>query len=39
MSFNIPVHAIKAPIANDYILYNSYANHGELINAKLWIKT
>lgn len=36
MSFSIPVHAVKAPIANDYILYNSYANHGELINAKLW---
>lgn len=36
MSFNVPVHAIKAPIANDYLLYNSYANHGELVNAKLW---
>jgi hypothetical protein len=35
MSFNIPVHAIKAPIANDYIKYNSYANYGELKNAKL----
>ena len=28
MSFNVPVHAIKAPIANDYLKYNSYANHG-----------
>ena len=28
MSFNVPVHAIKAPIANDYIKYNSYANYG-----------
>jgi hypothetical protein len=35
MSFSIPVHAIKAPIANDYIKYNSYANYGELKNAKL----
>lgn len=37
MSFNVPVHAIKAPIANDYLKYNSYANHGELVNAKLWL--
>ena len=35
MSLNIPVHAIKVPIANDYVKYNSYANQGELINAKL----
>jgi hypothetical protein len=35
MSFSIPYHAIKAPIANDYVEYNSYANEGELINAKL----
>lgn len=35
MSFNVPVHAIKAPIANDYVSYNSYANEGELVNAKL----
>lgn len=38
MSFSIPVHAIKAPIANDYVKYNSYANEGELINAKLWAR-
>lgn len=37
MSFNVPVYAIKAPIANDYLRYNSYANHGELVNAKLWL--
>lgn len=35
MSFNVPVHAIKAPIANNYLRYNSYANNGELVNAKL----
>jgi hypothetical protein len=35
MSMSVPVHAIKAPIANDYVKYNSYANHGELVNAKL----
>jgi len=35
MSFSVPHHALKVPIANDYVMYNSYANHGELINAKL----
>ena len=35
MSFSVPVHAIRAPIANDYVLYNSYDNQGELKNAKL----
>jgi acyl-CoA oxidase len=34
-SLNIPVHALKIPIAKDYIKYNSYANYGEVVNAKL----
>ena len=34
-SLNIPVHALKVPIAKDYIKYNSYANYGEVVNAKL----
>lgn len=34
-SLNTPVHAIKAPIANDYVRYNSYANFGEVVGAKL----
>ena len=37
MSMNVPVHAIKAPIANDYVKYNEYANHGELVDARLWL--
>ncbi len=34
-SLNIPVHALKVPIAKDYIQYNSYKNEGEVLNAKL----
>jgi acyl-CoA oxidase len=34
-SLNIPVHALKVPIAKDYVKYNSYANLGEVVNAKL----
>ena len=34
-SLNIPVHAMKVPIAKDYIKYNSYKNEGEVLNAKL----
>ena len=34
-SLNIPVHALKVPIAKDYIKYNSYPNYGEVVNAKL----
>lgn len=34
-SFNVPVHALKIPIAKDYVKYNSYANYGEVVNAKL----
>lgn len=34
-SLNIPVHALRAPIAKDYIGYNSYANLGEVVGAKL----
>lgn len=34
-SLNIPVHALKVPIAKDYIAFNSYANLGEVVGAKL----
>lgn len=34
-SLNIPVHALRVPIAKDYIKYNSYPNLGEVVNAKL----
>lgn len=34
-SLNIPTHALKVPIAKDYVLYNSYPNLGEVVNAKL----
>jgi hypothetical protein len=34
-SLNIPVHALKVPIAKDYIAFNSYKNLGEVVNAKL----
>lgn len=34
-SLNIPVHALRVPIAKDYVKYNSYANYGEVVNAKL----
>jgi p-aminobenzoyl-glutamate transporter AbgT len=34
-SLNIPVHALKVPIAKDYVKFNSYANLGEVVNAKL----
>ena len=27
-SLNIPVHALKVPIAKDYVKYNSYPNYG-----------
>jgi len=27
-SLNVPVHALKVPIAKDYVAYNSYANQG-----------
>jgi hypothetical protein len=32
---NIPKHALYAPIANDYILYNAKPNLGEVIGAKM----
>jgi hypothetical protein len=35
LSFNVPEHALKIPIAKDYVKYNSYANYGEVVNAKL----
>ena len=34
-SMNIPVHAITAPIAKNYVLYNSQPYEGEVINAKM----
>jgi hypothetical protein len=34
-SLNIPVHALRVPIAKDYVKYNSYANLGEVVDAKL----
>lgn len=34
-SLNIPVHALKIPIAKDYVQFNSYANYGEVTNSKL----
>jgi len=37
LSMNVPASSITAPIANDYVKYNSYANHGEVINAKMWL--
>ena len=36
-SLNIPVHALRVPIAKDYVKYNSYANLGEVVDAKLWL--
>ena len=34
-SFNLPVRAIYAPIAKDYVLYNEKPNEGEVINARM----
>jgi acyl-CoA oxidase len=34
-SLNVPVHALYAPIAGDYIKYNATPNYGEVVNAKL----
>jgi hypothetical protein len=31
------VHALRVPIAKDYVKYNSYANLGEVVDAKLWL--
>lgn len=35
---NIPKHALYAPIANDYIKYNSQQNFGEVMNARMWFQ-
>ena len=34
-SLNVPVHAIYAPIANDYVKYNEKPYYGEVVNAKM----
>ena len=34
-SMNLPVKAIYAPIAKDYVLYNEKSYEGEVINAKM----
>jgi hypothetical protein len=34
-SLNIPLHALRVPIAKDYVQFNSYPNYGEVLNAKL----
>lgn len=33
---NVPVHAVTAPIAKNYVLYNSQPYEGEVIKAKMW---
>jgi len=32
---NIPKHALYAPIAADYVLYNASPNYGEVVGAKM----
>jgi hypothetical protein len=32
---NVPVHAIYAPVANDYVKYNETDNKGEVIGARM----
>lgn len=34
-SMNIPVRAVYAPIAKNYVVYNEKSNEGEVINAKM----
>ena len=34
-SMNVPVHAVTAPIAKNYVLYNSQPYEGEVIKAKM----
>ena len=34
-SLSVPGDSLKIPIAKDYVKYNSYANYGEVVNAKL----
>ena len=34
-SLNVPTHAIYAPIAHDYVLYNEKPYYGEVVKAKM----
>lgn len=34
-NLNVPVHALHAPIAGDYVKYNEQPYFGEVVNAKL----
>lgn len=36
-SLSLPVRAIYAPIAKNYVLYNEKPYYGEVIGARMWV--